>query len=93
MEGVVSTDTLSMGDLTVPHQDFAEALKEPGLAFAFGRFDGILGLGYDTISVHHIVPPVYNLIADRQLDEPVFSVYLASPYFFLVLKVKNQFSF
>lgn len=37
MEGFISQDTLAIGDLTVPKQDFAEATKEPGLAFAFGK--------------------------------------------------------
>jgi saccharopepsin len=37
MEGFVSQDKLTIGDITVPHQDFAEATKEPGLAFAFGK--------------------------------------------------------
>jgi len=38
MEGYVSQDTLRIGDLTIPNQDFAEATKEPGLAFAFGKY-------------------------------------------------------
>ncbi len=50
LEGYMSQVTLTIGDLKVKKQDFAEATKEPGLAFAFGKFDGILGLGYDTIS-------------------------------------------
>lgn len=37
MEGFVSQDTLTIGDLTIKGQDFAEATKEPGLAFAFGK--------------------------------------------------------
>jgi saccharopepsin len=37
MEGFVSNDDLSIGDLTLKKQDFAEAVKEPGLAFAFGK--------------------------------------------------------
>ena len=37
MEGFVSQDTLTIGDLVVEHVDFAEATKEPGLAFAFGK--------------------------------------------------------
>lgn len=45
LEGIISQDTMTIGDLTVKHQDFAESTKEPGLAFAFGKFDGILGLG------------------------------------------------
>ncbi|KAF5369929.1 hypothetical protein D9758_001011 [Tetrapyrgos nigripes] len=78
MEGFVSHDTLSIGDLAIKDQDFAEATKEPGLAFAFGKFDGILGLGYDTISVNHITPPFYSMINEGLLDEPVFSFRLGS---------------
>ncbi|OWZ59865.1 saccharopepsin [Cryptococcus neoformans c45] len=78
LEGFISQDTLSIGDLVVKKQDFAEATKEPGLAFAFGKFDGILGLGYDTISVNHIVPPFYNMLNQHLLDEPVFSFRLGS---------------
>jgi saccharopepsin len=37
MEGFVSQDSLIIGDLTIKGQDFAEATKEPGLAFAFGK--------------------------------------------------------
>lgn len=76
LEGFVSQDTLTIGDLTIPKQDFAEATSEPGLAFAFGKFDGILGLAYDTISVNKIVPPIYNAINDGLLDEPKFAFYL-----------------
>ena len=37
MEGFVSNDLLAIGDLLIKRQDFAEAVKEPGLAFAFGK--------------------------------------------------------
>lgn len=72
----MSQDTFQIGDLKVKNQDFAEATSEPGLAFAFGRFDGIMGLGYDTISVNKIVPPFYNMLDQGLLDEPVFAFYL-----------------
>jgi saccharopepsin len=38
MEGFVSSDILEIGDLSIQNQDFAEAIKEPGLAFAFGKW-------------------------------------------------------
>lgn len=76
MEGYVSQDLLAIGDLVIPKQDFAEATSEPGLAFAFGKFDGILGLAYNTISVNKIVPPVYNAISQGLLDSPQFGFYL-----------------
>jgi len=76
LSGFVSQDTFRIGDLEIKHQDFAEATSEPGLAFAFGRFDGIMGLGYDTISVNKIVPPFYNMLNQKHLDEPVFAFYL-----------------
>ncbi|KAI9001009.1 endopeptidase [Trametes punicea] len=73
MEGFVSQDVLTIGDITIKNQDFAEATKEPGLAFAFGKFDGILGLAYDTISVNRIVPPFYNMINQKLIQRPVFA--------------------
>lgn len=77
LSGFVSQDTVTIGDITIKGQDFAEATSEPGLAFAFGRFDGILGLGYDTISVNRIVPPFYKMVEQKLIDEPVFAFYLA----------------
>ncbi|KAM3472319.1 hypothetical protein MY5147_005340 [Beauveria neobassiana] len=78
LTGFVSNDVVSIGDLTIKYTDFAEATREPGLAFAFGRFDGILGLGYDTISVNKMVPPFYQMINQKLIDEPVFAFYLGS---------------
>ena len=51
LEGVISNDVLQVGDLQVVNQDFGESVKEPGITFAVAKFDGIFGLGYDTISV------------------------------------------
>jgi saccharopepsin len=76
LSGFVSRDTVTIGDLVIKDQLFAEATNEPGLAFAFGRFDGILGLGYDTISVNGIPPPFYQMIDQGLLDDPVFAFYL-----------------
>ncbi|KEI37884.1 uncharacterized protein L969DRAFT_89121 [Mixia osmundae IAM 14324] len=76
LEGVISNDVMTIGDITIKKQDFAESTKEPGLAFAFGKFDGILGLAYDRIAVQHVTPPFYNMIADGLVDKAEFSFWL-----------------
>ncbi|KIY71480.1 Asp-domain-containing protein, partial [Cylindrobasidium torrendii FP15055 ss-10] len=78
MEGFVSHDAFTIGDLSIDGIDFAEATKEPGLAFAFGKFDGILGLAYDTIAVNHITPPFYEMVNKGLLDKPVFAFRVGS---------------
>lgn len=42
------------------------------------RFDGILGLAYDTISVNHIVPPFYNALNQGLLAEKLFTFRIGS---------------
>jgi saccharopepsin len=76
LEGIISNDVLTVGDIVVKNQDFGESVKEPGLTFAFGRFDGIFGLGYDTISVKGVVPPFYHMVNQGLLDDEVFSFWL-----------------
>jgi saccharopepsin len=76
LEGIISNDILQVGDLIVEGQDFGESVKEPGITFAVGKFDGIFGLGYDTISVQRVVPPFYNMINQKLLDEQLFGVWM-----------------
>jgi saccharopepsin len=42
------------------------------------RFDGILGLAYDTISVNHITPPFFEMVNQKLIKEPVFAFRLGS---------------
>ncbi|KAI8645317.1 endopeptidase [Parasitella parasitica] len=76
LEGFISEDTLTLGGIRIENQGFAESVKEPGFTFAFAKFDGILGLGYDTISVQHTVPPFYHMVNRDLIDEPLFSFWL-----------------
>lgn len=62
LEGVMAKDTLTCSDIEIVNQEFAESVKEPGFVFAFAKFDGILGLGYDTIAVNKARPPLYSMI-------------------------------
>ncbi|CAO3598821.1 unnamed protein product [Absidia cylindrospora] len=76
LEGVISHDTFEIGGIKVKDQGFAESIKEPGFTFVLARFDGILGLGYDTISVQHVVPPFYQIVNNKLVDNPIFSFWL-----------------
>jgi len=77
ISGIVSNDVVGVADITVKNQDFAEVVKEDGMAFTFGKFDGILGLAFDSISVGHATPVWYNLMNQGLVDQKVFSFWLA----------------
>jgi len=76
MEGFLSVDDVTLGDLTVKQQVFAEATKEPGVAFLAAKMDGVLGLGFKEISVDRVTPVWYNMLDQKLVKEPVFSFWL-----------------
>lgn len=78
VEGIISKDTLRIGDIEIENQEFGETLKEPGLVFAFGKFDGIFGLAFSEVSVNGVVPPLYNMIQKNLISHGIFSVWLSS---------------
>ncbi|KAL4613472.1 cathepsin D-like [Arapaima gigas] len=74
--GFLSQDTCRIGSITVPKQVFAEATKLPGTAFYYAHFDGILGMGYPSISVDGVVPVFDNIMQQKKLRKNIFSFYL-----------------
>jgi len=80
VEGVFSKDTVTVGDVDVKGQLFAEVSKVSfgplNVAFAAGKFDGLLGLGFKSISQYQIPTPFESMIDQKLIDEPVFAFYL-----------------
>jgi len=68
------------GDVTVTDQVFAEvstvSFGPLNIAFAAGKFDGIMGLGFKSISVDQIPTPFEQMISQKLISQPVFAFYL-----------------
>jgi phytepsin len=77
-QGFFSTDGLSIAGLDVKSQIFAEVTDEPGIAFLAAKFDGIMGLAFDSISVARATPVWYNLVSQGLVTEQVFAFYLSA---------------
>lgn len=76
MKGFLSKDTLDLAGLKVRNQTFGEATTLPGITFVAAKFDGILGMGFETISQDKVTTPFANMIQQRLVPAPVFSFYL-----------------
>ncbi|KAL4270122.1 hypothetical protein GQ457_HM000310 [Hibiscus cannabinus] len=76
ISGFFSEDYVTVGDLVVKNQEFIEATKEPSLTFVLAKFDGILGLGFQEISVGNAVPVWYNMVNQGLVKQPIFSFWL-----------------
>ncbi|KAK7284461.1 hypothetical protein RJT34_19207 [Clitoria ternatea] len=76
ISGFFSQDHVKIGSAIVKHQDFIEATREGSLSFLVAKFDGILGLGFQEISVAKSVPVWYNMVEQELIGEKVFSFWL-----------------
>nr|XP_020506959.1 cathepsin D-like [Labrus bergylta] len=77
LSGFISEDTVSVAGLPIPKQQFGEALKQPGITFAVARFDGVLGMGYPSISVANVTPVFDTAMAAKLLPQNIFSFYIS----------------
>jgi cathepsin D len=78
VSGHLSYDTVEIAGLTAKRQEFAEVdtVTGLGLAYGIGRFDGILGMAFPSISVDGISPVFQTLLKQGQLNRGVFAFYL-----------------
>jgi saccharopepsin len=83
--GIFSKDTVTLGNAVVKGQTFAEVstvdIGRSGLlncmnAFTKDKFDGLMGLGFRTISEYNIPTPFENMIDQELISEPVFAFHL-----------------
>merc|ERR1711862_277698 len=69
---------MAIGGVKTDDYLFAEVddVSGLGVAYSIGKFDGICGMGWDSISVDGVQTPVQALIASGELAEPVFAFYM-----------------
>jgi len=76
--GFISTDSVTMGGLTMTNFKFGEVTKEAEDVFGQAPFDGILGLGPAAAAVDHVPMPMQTLVDQKKIDHNVFAFYLSS---------------
>merc|ERR1711881_22953 len=76
LAGYCSSDDVMIAGVTSTGQTFAEATEEPGVTFVAAMFDGILGMGFPTISVNGITPVFNQMWEQGSLDKNQFAFYL-----------------
>mmetsp|Transcript_2979 Transcript_2979/g.4391 ORF Transcript_2979/g.4391 Transcript_2979/m.4391 type:complete len:392 (-) Transcript_2979:302-1477(-) len=80
VEGTFVEDDVDLGGLACKDMMFAQVTNAGGLGLSYkmGKFDGILGLGFQSISVGGVPTVMDNLVAQGNLDEPIFAFYLGN---------------
>mmetsp|Transcript_32830 Transcript_32830/g.32053 ORF Transcript_32830/g.32053 Transcript_32830/m.32053 type:complete len:311 (+) Transcript_32830:20-952(+) len=73
IEGYTSRDVTYLGDYYAPNFGFGEIMAAKGVAFYASQMSGIMGLGYDTISINGL--PTFVDSAEN-LEEKSFTFYL-----------------
>jgi len=76
--GYYSRDNVFIGEYEAKNYLFAEVNDTSGLGagWTFGKFDGICGLAWSSISVDGVPTPLDALIASGDMEEEVFAFYL-----------------
>ncbi|XP_021822512.1 phytepsin-like isoform X2 [Prunus avium] len=76
ISGYFSGDNVKIGDVIIKDQEFVEVTREGVLTFLATRFDGVLGLGFQDISVGEATPVWYNMVQQGHMSQQIFSIWL-----------------
>ena len=72
----MSQDTVTLGGLKIKDVTFGEATHEGSISFVVARFAGILGMGFQAISVDKIPPVFYLMYQQKLVQDYSYSFYL-----------------
>eukprot|EP00948_MAST-09A_sp_MAST-9A-sp1_P004276 g4276.t1 len=81
VSGFMSADKMDLGNgFVVDDYTFAEVNNTKGLgkAYTIGKFDGILGLGWDRLSVNKVKTPFQAVIDSGLVEDQSFSFFLGN---------------
>jgi len=79
VSGFFGKDDVTLAeDIVINDVEFAEVTDAGGLgmAYSIGKFDGILGLGFTSISVGGVPTIFEEAIKQNKVDQPIFAFYL-----------------
>lgn len=84
IEGFLARDTFTLGPLRIQKQAFGQITSQVGQVFVAGKFDGILGLSFPSLSAAGYKPVFDNIMSQKLLTNNMFSFY------FTTLPVQNS---
>ncbi|CAL0304856.1 unnamed protein product [Lupinus luteus] len=76
ISGFFSQDNVKVGDIIIKDQEFAEITWEGSSELLPLPNDGILGLGFQDISIGKVTPVWYNMIEQGYIHQKVVSLWL-----------------
>ncbi|XP_067863685.1 gastricsin-like isoform X2 [Heptranchias perlo] len=76
LSGYFGYDTVNVAGISISKQELGLSENEPGSTFYYAPFDGILGLSYPGVSGDGATPVFDNMLNDKLVTQPLFSVYL-----------------
>ena len=75
IEGYLAQDDFALGPVRVSSQTFGEITDEVGQVFVSGKFDGILGLSFPSLSAAGYTPVFDNIIHQNLLPRNMIGFY------------------